>query len=153
MPTISSVATTRVIVKAGIVHAGRILVLTSSAVKHAGYRDLPGGNVEWGEDLVAALKREVLEETGLTMRVVAPVRVWSFVSRTNSVFHVGITFACTSRSSRVRLSAEHAAFEWLLPAQIPTSWPERAELVAVLRAAKRGASAISSTAGAALPGM
>src|SRR6185436_10517815 len=68
-----------VVVKAGIVHDGRILVLDPSEAERHGEHDLPGGRVEFDEDPLHALHREVFEETGLTIDPVGPVRMWSVI--------------------------------------------------------------------------
>ena len=44
--------------------AGRILLMRRAG---SGQWCLPGGSVDWGEDLRAALAREILEETGYRM--------------------------------------------------------------------------------------
>jgi 8-oxo-dGTP diphosphatase len=52
---------------------GRILVILRGREPSKGLWSIPGGRVEPGEDLEAAATREVREETGLTVDVVAPV--------------------------------------------------------------------------------
>lgn len=53
-----------------VVHdaAGRLLLIRRGTPPHAGRWTLPGGRVEPGETLAAAVEREVLEETGLVVR-------------------------------------------------------------------------------------
>jgi mutator protein MutT len=53
-----------------VVHdeAGRLLLIRRGHDPHAGLWSLPGGRVEDGETIEQAVRREVLEETGLTVR-------------------------------------------------------------------------------------
>jgi ADP-ribose pyrophosphatase YjhB (NUDIX family) len=53
--------------------AGRLLLIRRGHAPHEGLWSVPGGRVEPGESLEAAVGREVLEETGLRVRVGAPV--------------------------------------------------------------------------------
>lgn len=61
-----------------IVHEGQVLVVN---VRSTGKVAFPGGGVEVGERLEAALKREVWEETGLEVEVVR------FLTFRESFFH------------------------------------------------------------------
>lgn len=58
-----------------VVHddAGRLLLVRRGRDPHRGCWSLPGGRVEPGESPERAVEREVLEETGLTVRAGAPV--------------------------------------------------------------------------------
>ena len=53
--------------------AGRLLLIRRGHPPHEGMWSVPGGRVEAGESLEAAVEREVLEETGLRVRVGAAV--------------------------------------------------------------------------------
>ncbi|SNR74423.1 NUDIX hydrolase [Blastococcus mobilis] len=58
--------------------SGRLLLIRRGHAPHAGLWSLPGGRVEEGETLEQAVRREVLEETGLRVRpgaVVGRVRI------------------------------------------------------------------------------
>jgi 8-oxo-dGTP diphosphatase len=121
-----------VAVKAGIVHGGRVLLLTPSEPERSHEHDLPGGCMTYGEHPVAALRREVREETGLDVQPVALVRMWSMI-RTSGQQLVGATWACRTSSARVRLSEEHLSYAWLAPEEIPEHWPERPELLAIFQ--------------------
>lgn len=121
-----------VIVKAGIVRRDRVLILRPTVPDCRTNFDLPGGRVEHGENLVAALEREVAEETGLNIEVVAPVKTWDFNLDQSTQF-VGITYLCRSDTDTVRLSAEHKGFAWIDEPSIPLTWLERPELLLLLR--------------------
>jgi 8-oxo-dGTP diphosphatase len=58
-----------------VVHdgTGRLLLIRRGHDPHRGCWSLPGGRVEAGESVEQAVEREVLEETGLTVRAGAPV--------------------------------------------------------------------------------
>jgi len=75
---------------------------------------------------------------------VAPVRLWSFLEH-GSTQYIGITIACRAETKDVRLSTEHVKYEWLSREEIPASWPERDELLAVFECVERGAPPIAST--------
>jgi 8-oxo-dGTP diphosphatase len=59
----------QIAVGAVVVSDGRLLMIRRSKDPGAGLWSLPGGRVEHGEYLADALRREVAEETGLTVEV------------------------------------------------------------------------------------
>ena len=59
------------------------------------YHLLPGGGVEWGESLSAALVREVAEETGLAIEVGRLLLLNDTLDPSGSRHVVNITFAAT----------------------------------------------------------
>ena len=67
----SSEATTRIGAYGLVLRPQQILLCRVSAhlTEWAGWWTLPGGGIEFGEDPGAAMVREVLEETGLDVRV------------------------------------------------------------------------------------
>lgn len=69
-------------VKAIIVHDGKILMLHERVVRSGvtvEIMDFPGGGIEHGEELKEALKREVMEEVGLSIAVGTVIGAWSFI--------------------------------------------------------------------------
>jgi 8-oxo-dGTP diphosphatase len=108
--------------KAFIVHEGKILILRESGSyavgTNTGLYDLPGGRLEPGERFNDALKREVLEETGLEVEIGRPVAVneWRPVVRGEPWQIVGIFFECKATTSHVVVSADHDEYKWIEPA-------------------------------------
>ena len=92
----------------GIIRKGnQFLVL----VKPNGTFDLPGGRVEDGESIKAALHREISEETGLKVDIKEIIGKWSFSKRPNFSIN-GITFACNYLKGKVKLCDEHKNYFW-----------------------------------------
>jgi 8-oxo-dGTP diphosphatase len=64
-----------------IIEAGSILLVERGREPLKGYWSLPGGAVEVGESLSAAVRREILEETGLEIEPVSVVEVFERITR------------------------------------------------------------------------
>ena len=58
-------------VSAAVIRNGKVLIVRRARPPANGVYTLPGGGVEVGENLMEAVTREVLEETGLTVAPVA----------------------------------------------------------------------------------
>ena len=99
---------TRLGVKALILKGDEVLIL----LKPNGVSDLPGGKVEYGENQVEALNREIIEETGLIVKIHDPIAHWSF-TKSKSLQISGATHLCHYLGGRIRLSDEHSDYFWL----------------------------------------
>ena len=60
---------------AAIVRGGRILLVKRVRPPEAGAWSLPGGKVDFLERVEDAIRREILEETGLSIRLVRPLKL------------------------------------------------------------------------------
>jgi 8-oxo-dGTP diphosphatase len=94
---------------------GSILVLRRSPLKdHApGQWETGSGRVERGETAENAVRREVSEETGLQVEVVAPVDTFHFYRGAAREETIGITFWCRHIGGELVMSEEHDRAEWV----------------------------------------
>jgi len=106
-------------IKAVVLKDGKVLILRRSMKEdHAqGLWDTPGGAIDFGEDPIECLKRETMEEAGIEVEVLKPLRVWSFLKNPETQI-IGITMLCKYKSGEVRLSDEHTKFKWIEPEEI-----------------------------------
>lgn len=96
---------------------------------------LPGGAIEFGESILEALHREVMEETGLTIEVDRLVGVYSHPGHhqiitypDGNVLHfVSTCFACRPTGGTLTLGDETSGLAWFTA----PDWPP--ELMAVHR--------------------
>jgi 8-oxo-dGTP pyrophosphatase MutT (NUDIX family) len=86
-----------------------ILVLKRS---DNGKWNFPGGKVEPGENLEEAAAREVLEETGLSIKPSRIVHVFSNATDDNGTF-VFVIFTAATANSDVKLNKEHSEYRWV----------------------------------------
>lgn len=100
----------------GIIRRGdnKILVLKRSGLDDhkPNVWETPGGGMDTTESPQDALKREISEETGLSVNVAEPFNVFTFKKDTGE-FKIGITFICDHADGEVVLSPEHSEFRWI----------------------------------------
>lgn len=71
----------QVAVGAIVIKDGRVLLVKRSQPPSEGLWAIPGGRVELGETLKQAAEREIIEETGLTIRAGDPVYTFDVIER------------------------------------------------------------------------
>lgn len=69
------------VVSAGVIRDGRVLMVQEGKEYCRGMWGLPGGRVEPGERIGDAIVRELREETGLDVRIAGVTRVIRYVSQ------------------------------------------------------------------------
>ena len=103
-------------VSAAIFRDGKILLVRRAKSPANGFWSLPGGRVEFGETLHAALHREVDEETALKIEIV-DLAGWREVVPGSSAggHYVIMSFAGRWASGEPVLNPEHDDFSWRAP--------------------------------------
>ena len=74
----------------------------------------PGGVLELGESIQDGLRREVQEETGLTVEPVTLTGVYKNMTRAI----IALVFRCTITGGELATNAEAADFRWATPAEV-----------------------------------
>lgn len=82
--------------------------------------DIPGGKIEKDKNIFEAIKREVLEETGiesssLTIKDLHGLIFGDFDDVGKLIISV---FVCQAEKTEIRLNEEHSEFRWINPAEL-----------------------------------
>jgi 8-oxo-dGTP diphosphatase len=103
-------------VSAAIFRDDKILLVRRARSPAKGFYSLPGGRVEFGESLQAALRREVDEETGLQIEI-AGLAGWREVlpATAGGGHYLIMSFAARWTANDVVLNDELDDFKWLAP--------------------------------------
>ncbi|MDP2873810.1 MAG: NUDIX hydrolase [bacterium] len=93
---------------------GRFLTLyrTATAPARPNTWDFPGGDLEFGEDAMNNIFREIKEETGLEVKDLRPFDVESHINNDGD-FWITIGYTALAVSEKVTLSFEHNEFKWV----------------------------------------
>jgi 8-oxo-dGTP diphosphatase len=116
VPSVLSPSSPQLAVSAAIFRDNRILLVRRARSPARGYYSLPGGRVEFGESLHAALHREVAEETNLTIEIVE-LAGWREVlpSATGGGHYLILSFAARWVAGEPVLNDELDDFSWRAP--------------------------------------
>jgi 8-oxo-dGTP diphosphatase len=109
----------QIAVSAVIFREGRVLLVRRARSPAKGYYSLPGGRVEFGETLHAALHREVAEETALKIEI-AELAGWREVvpAAAGGGHYLIMSFAARWTGGEVVLNEELDDHQWLVPEAI-----------------------------------
>lgn len=114
----------RIAAKAVITNnAGKLLILREASTyeegNHTGRYQFPGGRIDPGEPFVEGLHREVMEETGLKVKIISPLFVgeWWPTIKGNKNQIVAIFIRCEAITEDVKVSEEHDDYKWIDPTE------------------------------------
>lgn len=80
-----------------------------------GVYEVPGGHVEFGEDIVEGLKREIKEEFSMDVAVGDPFAVFTYINQTKGSHSVEVIFFAQFMGGieNIRLDpADHSEYDW-----------------------------------------
>jgi 8-oxo-dGTP diphosphatase len=132
-------------VSAAVFREGRVLVVRRARAPMIGHFSLPGGVVETGETLAAAVARELEEEVGVAAEIIGFNRHVEAIAREGErvrTHFVIASFVARWTSGKARMSDEVDRVDWIDPAAVlpsPTT-PGLSEILAgAARIESRGA--------------
>ncbi|MBN3555577.1 NUDIX domain-containing protein [Fictibacillus nanhaiensis] len=114
-----------VVVKGLIMHQDQFLIVKRSDEDEigAGTWECPGGKIEFEEEIIQALIREINEETGLVISVDHILYATTFFTDpTRKV--VLLTYLCQADTYEVQLSEEHSAYKWVTQEELKLHLPQ-----------------------------
>ena len=99
-----------------VIHRNRVLLIRRGAEPLKGQWSIPGGLVELGEDLIAGVKRELKEETGLSVEPREVVTVFDRIVRKAKrvrYHYVIVDFACRLKGGRLKPASDVVDARWV----------------------------------------
>ena len=111
----------RVGVGAVVIHEGRILLVKRASPPGKGFWAIPGGLVELGETVREAAERELLEETGISVRARDAFYIFDFIDRdadgTIRYHYIIVDFLADYLGGEPRAADDVSDARWLSPAE------------------------------------
>jgi len=121
-----------------VVHEGRVLLVKRASEPLKGEWSIPGGLVELGEKLLDAVKREVLEETGLMVEPGEVLElfdsIWHDADGRCQYHYVLVDYLCQVTSGTLQAATDVSEVRWSSEAELPTFNLRPATLAVILKA-------------------
>ena len=102
-----------------VIKEGKVLLIKRDITPFQGHWVLPGGFVEYGEQLENAAKREVFEETGLKVEIEKFVGVYDTPDRDPRGQTISAVYLCKVISGELKGSREGQELKWFGKGELP----------------------------------
>lgn len=79
--------------------------------------DLPGGAVEIPEMHEDALRREINEESGISVKDIVPLSLETAYNKDTDEYVIFAGYTCKAVDEQVKLSSEHTEYRWVTTAE------------------------------------
>ena len=86
-----------------------------------GVYELPGGHIDFGEDIVAGLQREITEEFGMRVRVGDPFAAFTYTNEIKGSHSVEVVYFAKFEDpiEQIKINPEdHSEFQWVAENEI-----------------------------------
>ena len=107
-----------------VISGGRALLVRRGRAPLAGQWSIPGGMLEVGETLVEGVRRELLEETGIEVRVGELIEVFERItpdSDGKTRYHfVVLDYLCEAVCGEARAGSDVVDVAWAAPTELGT---------------------------------
>lgn len=105
-----------------VIHGGRALLIKRGSAPLEGQWSIPGGTLELGESLQEGVRRELLEETGIEVRILELIEVFDRIFRDASgeiQYHfVIVDYLCELVSGEASAASDVTATAWVTEADL-----------------------------------
>ncbi len=84
--------------------------------------EIPGGHIDFGEDVIAGLKREIMEEVGMNVSIGDPFAVFTYTNEVKGSHSVEVVYFArfTDPLENIRLIPEdHSEYIWASREEVP----------------------------------
>ena len=113
--------------------ADKVFLAKRAATKKflPGVYELPGGHIDYGEDIVAGLQREINEEFGMTVTVGDPFFAFTYHNEVKGSHSIEVIYFASfvEDPEKITINPEdHAAYDWFAEGELATAASEAKDL-------------------------